>query len=60
MPPGGEPAAVILGACCKCIVCRRKNNWIDYRPDVTDEQRASRGGGVAERPGSQGGAGDTF
>lgn len=53
MPPGGDPAAVMLGACCKCIVCHRKNNWIDYRPDVTDEHRASRRGGDGEQPGSQ-------
>lgn len=53
MPAGGEPAAVILGACCKCIVCHGKNNWIDYRPDVTGELWASRRGGVAEQPASQ-------
>lgn len=53
MPPGGEPAAVILGACCECIVCHSKNNWIDYRPDVTDEHRASCRGGVDEQPGSR-------
>lgn len=53
MPAGGEPAAVILRACCKCIACHGKNNWIDYRADVTGELRASRRGGVAEQPASQ-------
>lgn len=54
MPPGGDSAAIILGVCCKCIVCHRKNNWIDYGPDVTDEHWAALRGGVGEQPGSQG------